>query len=147
VVPEIHVEHENAGAQAEHQNEAMEGDVKEVTVENSVLEHLANMATIVDEAKPCTPTVKKRRRRAGELSARQKALKRLRKDEETGRDSEEIEIIFGKKNWPPPFEDTVILLRYSLMRFSKKTEGWTKEDLAELRSYYTHKWKVLNVCI
>lgn len=161
MVPEYDVEHANTSTPMEHENEAiegnviegnvlegnimegnvMEGNVKEVSVDSSVLDCVA---TIMEQAKPRT---KKRRRRVNEISGRQKALKRLRKDHEAGRDAEECDVIFGKKNWPPPFEDTVVMLRSSLMQFSKKSEGWTKEDLAELRVYYTRKWKVPSVRI
>ncbi|KAJ7374384.1 Splicing factor 3B subunit 2 [Desmophyllum pertusum] len=140
-VPECEVENGN-NCKTENEDASTESDVTVVSVEANVLE---SIATVVEQNKlmnTVSATKKRRRRRAGETSGRQRGLKRLRIEKQDGIDAQECEVIFGEKNWPPPFEDTVIAMRSSLMQFTKKTQGWTKDDMAELRIYYRHKWKV-----
>lgn len=140
-VPECEVENGNS-CKTENEDASMESDVTVVSVEANVLE---SIATVVEQMNTVSATKKRRRRRAGETSGRQRGLKRLRIEKQDGIDAQECEVIFGEKNWPPPFEDTVIAMRSSLMQFTKKTQGWTKDDMAELRIYYRHKWKVAKV--
>ena len=141
VVADCEVENQN-DSDAENEAFSTEDNITEVAVEANVLE---SVATAVGQSNTLSATKKKRRRRAGEKSGRQRGLKRLKKEQEAGIEEEECDVIFGKKNWPPPFEDSVIAMRSSLMQFTKKTEGWTKDDMAELRAYYKHKWKVEKV--
>lgn len=56
-----------------------------------------------------------------------------------------LTLFFGEKDWPPPFEDSVIAMRSSLVQFTQKTQDWDRDDLAELRIYHKHKWKVPSV--
>ncbi|XP_078351320.1 uncharacterized protein LOC144636051 [Oculina patagonica] len=137
--PDFEMENQN-GSDEGNEVDSTEGNVTEVSVVSSVLE---SIATAVEQNNTFSATKKRRRRRAGEKSGRQRALKRLKKEQEAGTNDGEIEVICGRKNWPPPFEDSVIMMRSSLMQFTKKTQGWNKDDLAELRAYYKHKWKVL----
>lgn len=141
VAADCEMENQN-DSDIESEVDSTEGNVTEVSVEPSVLE---SIATVVEQNNTFSATKKRRRRRAGEKSGRQRGLKHLKKEQEAGIDDRECEVIFGKKNWPPPFEDSVITMRSSLMQFTKKTEGWNKDDLAELRAYYKHKWKVEKV--
>ena len=39
----------------------------------------------------------------------------------------------------------MITMRSSLVQFTQKTQDWGRDDLAELRIYYKHKWKVPSV--
>ncbi|KAJ7392418.1 hypothetical protein OS493_012080 [Desmophyllum pertusum] len=36
-------------------------------------------------------------------------------------------------------------MRSSLVQFTQKTQDWDRDDLAELRIYHKHKWKVPSV--
>lgn len=140
-VPGCEVENETDSV-AENGVISTEGNVTEVAVEPSVLE---SIAMAVKQNNTTSAPKKRRRRPAGEISGRQRGLKRLKKEQQAGIDEEECDVIFAKKNWPPPFEESVIAMRSSLMQFTKKTEGWTKDDTAELRAYYKQKWKVEKV--
>ena len=140
-VPRCEVENQEDSI-AENGVISTEGNVTEVAVEPSVLD---SIAMAVKQNNTISTPKKRRRRPAGEISGRQRGLKRLKKEQQAGADEEECDVIFGKKNWPPPFEESVIAMRSSLMQFTKKTEGWTKDDTAELRAYYKRKWKVEKV--
>lgn len=78
---------------------------------------------------------KRRRRRAGEFSGRQIALKKIAKD------GEKVFPLIGM--WPPPFIQTVQEMRKALVNFAEGEEDvFTEDNATAMRVYFS---KMLNV--
>ena len=78
---------------------------------------------------------KKRRRRAGEFSGRQLALKKLEKEGDGA--------VLKTGAWPPPFLATVKKIRGVLLEFSEdEEESFTEDNATAMRVYFSKKLEV-----
>jgi len=78
---------------------------------------------------------KKRRRRAGEFSGRQIALKKLEKEGDGA--------ILNTGTWPPPFLETVKKMRGVLLEFAEGEEdNFTEDNATSMRVYFSKKLNV-----
>ena len=78
---------------------------------------------------------RKRRRRAGEFSGRQLALKKLEKEGDGA--------VYRTGAWPPPFLATVKKMRAVLLEFSEgEEESFTDDNATAMRVYFSKKLEV-----
>ena len=78
---------------------------------------------------------KKRRRRAGEFSGRQLALKKLEKEGDGA--------VLKTGTWPPPFLTTVKKMRGVLLEFAEgEEENFTEDNATAMRVYFSKKLNV-----
>ena len=91
---------------------------------------MANSGEVADKQDAVPARSKKRRRKAGEISGRQLALKKLEKE--------------GGREWdypfPPPFLPTVSTMRECLIQFNDgKSQNFGKEAASATRIYVSRR--------